>query len=418
MLGRFLFFISNAFGLSNTFLKGNRLRSILSVMGIAIGIFCIVAVLTFAGSMEKNVKKNLETLGLNVIFIEKWPWGFGSGEYKWWDYLSRPEAGMNDYKLFKQRYSDLVIKEVAYQCSVSGITVKRNNQSTTKAKIFGITEGYVRMNGFVLQEGRMFTLQEENSGRNLVIMGAKVAEELFPGESPVGKILKIKGMKSVIIGVFEMQGSMMNQQADAGLYVPITYMRNFSSIGNGMGSSRIVVQGYPERGIEELEAEVTKIMRSIRMLKPSEKNNFALNKMTMFSNQLDSTFVTIDIVSWVLGLFSLIVGMFGIANIMFVSVKERTPIIGVQKALGAKNSFILIQFLYESIVLSIIGGAIGILLAWLVSISVAGNLDFPIHFDANSFLTGISLSMFTGIIAGLLPAIRASKLDPVEAIRS
>jgi len=411
-------FIINAFSLSNTFLRGNKLRSGLSVLGIAIGIFCIVAVLTFAGSMKRNVKQNLETLGLNVIFIEKWPWGFGGGEYQWWDFLNRPEAGLKDYKLFKQRYSKTIIRGVEFESSTSGLTVKHGKKSTTKSRVYGITHGYVTMNGFVLEKGRMFTEQEEKSGKNMVMLGKELADEFFPNEDPIGKTIKIKGLKAIVIGVFEKQGSMMNKQVDLGLFVPISFMRYFSDIGGGRGRSKIVVQGYENRTMSELEAEVTKLMRGIRMLKPSEKDNFALNKMTMFSSQLDSTFVTLDIVAWILGLFSLIVGMFGIANIMFVSVKERTPVIGVQKALGAKNSFILIQFLYESVVLSLIGGVIGIILVWIISLAVSSSADFPIYFTLNNFLTGVSLSMITGILAGLVPAIRASKLDPVEAIRS
>lgn len=413
-----LLFFFNALHLSNTFLKGNKLRSGLSVLGIAIGIFCIVAVLTFAGSMKRNVKQNLETLGLNVIFIEKWPWGFGGGEYKWWDFLNRPEAGLSDYKLFKERYSPKIIRAVEFQCSVQGATVKRGTISSTKSRVYGITSGYAQMNGFVLSAGRMFNEQEEFTGKNMVVIGSEVADEFFPNEDPVGKSIKIKGLKAIVIGVFEKQGSMMNKQADQGLYIPVTFMRNFLDIGSGRGSSRIVVQGYEDRSMPELEAEVTRLMRSIRMLKPSEKNNFALNKMTMFSSQLDSTFVTLDIVAWILGLFALIVGMFGIANIMFVSVKERTPVIGVQKALGAKNSFILIQFLYESVFLSLIGGAIGILLVWAISLIISGSAEFPIYFSLNNFITGISLSMITGVLAGLVPARRASRLDPVEAIRS
>ena len=178
------------------------------------------------------------------------------------------------------------------------------------------------------------------------------------------------------------------------------------------------MRGFENRPPEELEAEVTRLMRGIRMLKPTDKDNFALNKMTLFSNQLDSTFAMLDVVAWILGLFSLIVGMFGIANIMFVSVKERTPIIGVQKALGAKNSFILIQFLYESVVLSLIGGMAGIIMVWITSIGISSAVDFPVHFTLNNFLTGITLSMITGILAGIIPAIRAAKLNPVEAIRS
>lgn len=411
-------FIVNAFSLSNSFLKSNKLRSALSVLGIAIGIFCILAVLTFASSMKRNVRANLETLGMNVIFIEKWPWGFGGGEYKWWDYLNRPNPGLRDYKLIQQRFSPEIIRDIGFESVTSGLTVKYGKISTTKSRVLGITANYAQMNGLNLSKGRMFNEQEEKSGKNLAVIGSDLAMELFSDENPIGKSLKIKGLKTTIIGVLEKQGSMMNRQADKGILVPISYMRNFSGIGSGRGSSRIIVRGFENRPPKELEAEVTRLMRGIRMLKPTEKDNFALNKMTLFSSQLDSTFVMLDVVAWILGLFSLIVGMFGIANIMFVSVKERTPIIGVQKALGAKNRFILVQFLYESVVLSLIGGLAGIILVWITSIAVSNAADFPVYFTINNFMTGISLSMMTGILAGIIPAIRASKLDPVEAIRS
>ncbi len=415
---KMLNFIVNAFSLSNSFLKSNKLRSALSVLGIAIGIFCIVAVLTFASSMKRNVRANLETLGMNVIFIEKWPWGFGGGEYKWWDYLNRPNPGLRDYKLIQQRFSPEIIRDIGFESGTSGLTVKYGKISTTKSRVLGITANYAQMNGLNLSKGRMFNEQEEKSGKNLAVIGSDLAMELFSDENPIGKSLKIKGLKTTIIGVLEKQGSMMNRQADKGILVPISYMRNFSGIGSGRGSSRIIVRGFENRPPKELEAEVTRLMRGIRMLKPTEKDNFALNKMTLFSSQLDSTFVMLDVVAWILGLFSLIVGMFGIANIMFVSVKERTPIIGVQKALGAKNRFILVQFLYESVVLSLIGGLAGIILVWITSIAVSNAADFPVYFTINNFMTGISLSMMTGILAGIIPAIRASKLDPVEAIRS
>lgn len=411
-------FVRDAFSLSNSFLKGNKLRSALSVLGIAIGIFCIVAVLTFAGSMKKNVRTDLESLGMNVIIIEKWPWGFGGGEYKWWDFLNRPNASIRDYKLIQQRFSPEIVRDIGFECSSSGITIKYGKKSTTKSKLMGITANYAQMNGISLSNGRMFNEQEEKSGKNLAVIGQDLATEFFGNNNPVGKSIKIKGLKTTVIGVFEKQGSMMNKQADKGIFIPISYMRNFAEVTSGEAGSKIIVRGYENRPSEELVAEVTKLMRGIRMLKPKEKDNFALNKMTLFSEQLDSTFAMLDIVAWILGLFSLIVGMFGIANIMFVSVKERTPIIGVQKALGAKKSFILTQFLYESVVLSLIGGMAGIILVWVTSIGISKGLDFPVYFTINNFATGIILSMITGIIAGIVPAIRASKLDPVEAIRS
>jgi putative ABC transport system permease protein len=329
-----------------------------------------------------------------------------------------PEAGLRDYKLVQKRFSPAIVKDVGYECGVNGITVKYETKSTNKSKLFGITANYAQMNSLNLVMGRMFSEQEEKSGRNLAVIGHELSTELFGNANPIGKSIKIKGLKTTVIGVFEKQGSMFNKEADKGIYVPISYLRNFADISGGEARSKIVVRGYDNRTMEELEAEVRRLMRGIRMLRPTEKDNFAMNKMTMFSEQLDSTFVTLDIVAWILGLFSLIVGMFGIANIMFVSVKERTPVIGVQKALGAKNSFILIQFLYESVVLSIIGGLIGIVLVWIISMAIAKGADFPIYFSMNNFLTGISLSMITGVLAGIIPALRASRLNPVDAIRS
>ncbi len=343
---------------------------------------------------------------------------FGGGEYKWWDFLSRPEASLRDYNLFQQRYSTQIVRDIGFECHASGLTIKYGKKSTTKSRLMGITAHYAQMNGLNISKGRMFNEQEEKSGKNMVVIGSDLAIDLFNDENPIGKSITIKGLKTTIIGVIEKQGSMMNKQADKAIYIPIMYMRNFTVISNRGASSRIVVRGYENRPPKELEAEVTRLMRGIRMLKPTEKDNFALNKMTLFSSQLDSTFVMLDVVAWILGLFSLIVGMFGIANIMFVSVKERTPIIGIQKALGAKNHFILIQFLYESIVLSLIGGLFGILLVWLTSIAVSKGADFPVFFTLNNFATGLILSMITGILAGIIPAIRASRLDPVEAIRS
>lgn len=417
-LKNFISYIFSAFAISNLFLKGNKLRSFLSVLGIAIGIFCIVSVLTFAGSMKQNVRGNLESLGLNVIIIEKWPWGFASGEYKWWDFMSRPQVNLKEYKLLDQRFSKDVVKDMGFESNARNINVSYKKKSTKKAMLIGTTSNYSQMNGFEISNGRMFNLNEEKSGKNIAVLGDKVAKEIFGDINPIGKTFKLNGIRSTVIGVFEKQGSFINKQIDMAVFIPYTFMRNFADFASESSQCKIIVRGYENSSIDELEAEVTKQMRNLRMLKPKEKDNFALNKMTMFSQQLDSTFKMLDIVAWILGLFSLIVGMFGIANILFVSVKERTPFIGIQKALGAKRKFILIQFLYESVLLSLAGGIAGIILVWITTISISHSLDFPVFFSINNFLTGIILSTLTGLLAGIIPALRASRLNPVEAIRS
>lgn len=411
-------YILSAFTISNLFLKGNKLRSFLSVLGIAIGIFCIVSVLTFAGSMKNNVRGNLETLGLNVIVIEKWPWGFGGGEYKWWDFMSRPQVSLREYKLLNQRFSKDIVKDLGFESSTRNTLIKYGKKSTNKSLLIGTTSKYSQMNGLVIRSGRMFSENEEKSSKNMAVLGDRVATELFGDENPVGKTFKINGLRCTVIGIFEKQGSFLNKQLDMAVFIPYTFMKNFADFSSESSQCKIVVRGFQNRSIEELEAEITKQMRNLRMLKPKQKDNFALNKMTMLSQQLDSTFKMLDMVAWILGLFSLIVGMFGIANILFVSVKERTPFIGIQKALGAKKNFILVQFLYESVLLSLFGGIAGIILVWFTTIAVSKSFDFPVFFSINNFLTGIILSTITGLIAGIIPAMRASKLNPVDAIRS
>ena len=394
------------------------MRSFLSVSGIAVGIYCIVTVLTFASSMKHNVRSNLETLGLNVIIIEKWPWGFGGGEYKWWDFMNRPQVNLREYKLLNQKLSNEIVRDIGFEASTRRINIKYRKKTSDKIIIIGSSANYNQMNGLNIVMGRMFNEQEEKSGKNIAVIGYKVATELFGDENPIGKTIKIKGLKCSVAGVLEKQGSFMSKEVDMAVIIPYQYMKNFADLSNESSHCRIIVRGYDNRSIDELESELKKVMRNLRMLKPTQKDNFAMNKMTMFSQQLDSTFAMLDAVAWILGLFSLIVGMFGIANILFVSVKERTPFIGIQKALGAKKIFILIQFLYEAVILSLAGGIIGILLVWLTTITVSASFDFPVYFSINNFITGIVLSTITGIIAGIVPALKASRLNPVDAIRS
>ena len=254
----------------------------------------------------------------------------------------------------------------------------------------------------------------------MTIIGAEVAKTLFPSSDPLGQEIKLKGLKYRVIGVMEKQGASITNapSADDFCYVPYnTFFKMYSGQGNWGVESIIALKGYPEdEGLKNLEGEVTGLLRQKRGLRPREDTNFAINRPEAFANFLDSIFGVITVAGWVIGSFSILVGGFGIANIMFVSVKERTNIIGIQKSLGAKNFFILFQFLFEAVFLSVLGGLFGLFLVYLLSFVSLGSLELTL--SLSNVILGVGVSVIIGTLSGIVPAGMASKLDPVIAIRA
>jgi len=396
----------------------NRLRASLSLLGITIGIFAIIAVYTVVDSLETNIRESVNSLGSDVIYIEKWPWTSEDGQdYPWWKYMNRPLPTYDEYEFIKDKS-----KSTEHACFISAVgrRIEYKNNNVDRADIFGVSHGFQDIRSFEVSKGRYFNHVEANTGRNVVVLGSKIASELFEGANPIGKYIELMGRKVMVIGVLKKEGKgtfdifILDEVA----ILPLNFYRNFVDIRRDFAGPSIWVQAKKRVGVEELTFEIRQILRGYRRLKPSEEDSFALNQTSLINNQLDQFFAVLKIAGTLIGVFSIIVGGFGIANIMFVSVKERTHIIGIQKALGAKRYFILFQFLFESLMLSIAGGVIGLLIVFLGATAISLSGDFSITLTAHNIMVGIVISSVIGLISGIFPAWQGARMNPVVAINT
>lgn len=395
-------------------LRSNLLRTLLSLLGVTIGIFAIIAVFTLVDSLERSVKTSLSFVGDKVVYLSKWPWSFG-GEYQWWKYFQRPETKYSEFRYLNEQL------ESAQAMAILDFkrTVVKYGNSSTSSQIQGTTYDYNRISDVPIASGRYFTPQEMAVGRPVTIIGATVAEDLFNGQEAVGKTIKIGGTNFLVIGVQLAKGkslvSVGGNQPDIKCIIPyLIFSKLFNS---GVPTFDIAIKGYAnDDGLLELESEIQGLLRARRGLRPTQDDNFAVNRPEAAVKFVSAIFTVLTLAGWVIGGFSILIGGFGIANIMFVSVKERTNIIGIQKSLGAKNYVILFQFLFESILLSLVGGLGGILLVYLLSLIPFGSLELQL--TLSNIVLGLGVSSVIGVLSGIIPAFSASRLDPVIAIRA
>jgi putative ABC transport system permease protein len=394
-------------------LISNKLRTILSLLGITIGIFAIVSVLTVVDSLGRAIKKNISELGSNVVYIQKWPIMFGPG-FQWWKYVQRPDPELREMNEILDR--SRTVGSAAF--TVQGRrTISHGSNSIPDIWILCVSEDYDKIRSFEIDEGRFISQPEFRSGKNVAVIGRKIADDLFPDENPIGKTLEISAAKLTITGIFKKEGEGINAGShDQLVMVPLNYARTLINIRSSGVQPTLIVKAKTGIPIEEMTDELTGIMRSIRKLKPTQDDNFSLNTMSMISNAFDQLLVTLNLAGFIIGGFAILVGGFGIANIMFVSVRERTRFIGIQKAIGARNIFILVEFLFEAVSLSLMGGAVGLLLIYAGSKIANSMMEFQIVLGLNNIVIGLTISAVIGIIAGFAPAWRASRLNPVEAI--
>jgi len=395
-------------------LKNNKLRTSLSLTGIAFGIFCIIGVLATVNSLERNIQDEIASLGSNTIYIDKWDYS-GGPDIPFWKMRSRPIMKFEEAEMIRER-SDLT-ESLAFFMSTSG-SISYKNDELEGVNIYGVNPSQIEIQPMDFTAGRYFSATEFNSASSVAIIGYNNAEKLYgTAERALGKMVEVKGRKISIVGVIAKAGKDgIGFNFDECLMLPYKFCRQLYEERNT--NPVIIVKGKKDIPTDALSDELKGIMRQVRRLSPKQEDNFSLNSVEAFSKAVSGFFVILNIVGSIIGGISLVVGMFGIANIMFVTVKERTPVIGLKKAIGAKSSTVLFEFLAEAALLCLMGGTVGIIFVWILTMILSGPLNFPVYISLPLLVMTVILCLIVGILAGIIPARRAAKMDPVVAIRS
>jgi putative ABC transport system permease protein len=392
----------------------NKLRTFLSLFGITIGIMSIISVFTVFDWMESSIRKSIESLGDNTIYVEKWPWT-PDPDIKWWDMMRWPPPSTDDYEALIRRSNSA---EAICYTVYSGETIKYRGTAVNDTYITAVTHDFQDVRSFELEKGRFFTESESAAGKPVAVIGSEMANKLFDNIDPLGREITIGRHKAQVFGVFKKEGSggLSDSGMDETTVVPLNFSRQFVNFRNLFLNSDIMIRGKKGVSVQQLSDEVTMILRAARRLGPGEENNFSINQASQITSTLEPVFRGINIAGWIIGGFSILVGGFGIANIMFVSVRERTSIIGIQMALGSKRRWILSQFLSESVLLSITGGILGLIIVFIGTLFVNYFYNLNMFLTAGNIILAIAISGTIGIVAGFAPASAASRMNPVEAI--
>jgi putative ABC transport system permease protein len=407
--------LKESFGFAINALRNNKLRTLLSLLGVTIGIFSIIAVLTAVDSLDRKIKKDLSTLDKNTIYLMKF--SFGPSEIPKWKRQQFPDVTYEEYQYLK--YNVKGAENVCFQFFTKPETLKYEGNTVSNINVVPVSDEFDDIQKLDFKSGRFYNESESNSGSLLTVLGNEVAKNLFDNIDPIGKKIRMYGQNFTVIGVLKKQGAgLFGDSDDTSVYLPSNYLRK--KYGDNTDFLTPVILLKPGEGVDinAFKAEITQKLRNLRGVKTGEIDNFFINVLSGFTDLLDGIVGQLKGGGIFISLFSLLVGGFGIANIMFVSVKERTNLIGIQKSLGAKNKFILFQFLFESVILCLFGGIIGVFFVWIISYILTNVLDFEFVLGIGNIIFGAGVSVFIGIIAGIIPAYMASKLDPVEAIRS
>ena len=409
-------------------LKNNKFRTFLSLLGVSIGIFTIVAIFTAVDALKSNVKKGFESFSNNLVQISKWPMtpededgnpltdqASMNMEYRWWDYMKRPDITYNHFKFLKANSKLAEDFLFAYGASTR---VKYGRNTSGEVNVSCTTSALEKMLKINIDRGRMITKAEFDEGSLVAIIGNAVASSLFQEEDPIGKMIKIKGYSVTVVGVIEKQGESITNFTDTDNAVYIPYLAGKMVFGLREPGGEL--DAIPKEGVtsQELSQELRQLMRQARRIRPGQKNDFSINEFATLTDMLDKILGIIKTVGWIIAAFSLLIGGFGIANIMFVSVKERTKIIGIQKALGAKRYFIMNQFLAEALILAVAGALAGILLIAIILWIAPIPAEYDVHLTFSNILSGVAIASIIGILSGILPAWSAARLNPVDAINS
>lgn len=412
----YLRLFKESFAFAMNALRNNKLRTMLSLLGVTIGIFSIIAVLAAVDSLDRKIKKDLSSLDKNTIYLTSQ--SFAPTDVPLWKREQFPTVKYEEYQYLKTTLNQ--VENLCFQFFTTSQNIKFESKTISNVNMVPVTYEFVDIQRMEFAEGRFFNELESNSGKQVVVLGYDIAEQLFENVDPIGKTVRLYGNRFTVIGVTKKKGSGMDIGGgdDTSAFIPLNFLR--SLYGDNNKNVLCVVVIKPEKGadIDALKGEISQKIRNYRGIKQGEIDNFFINILSGLTDKIDEVLSMIRFGGIIISLFSFLVGGFGIANIMFVSVKERTNIIGIQKSLGAKNKFILFQFLFEAIILCVFGGIIGLSIVWLLAMLLTNLLDFEFVLSFLNILIGFGLSMIVGLLSGILPAISASRLDPVEAIRS
>ena len=409
-----LHIIRNSMKLTLQELWVNKLRTALSLTGVAFGIFCIIGVLATVNSLERNIQNEVKSLGSNTIYIDRWDYS-GGPDQPIWKFRARPVAKYEEAEMIKKR--GVLLDDISFLMQ-SGSSISHKDDLLQNCSVYGIVEAQMTIQPISFDGGRFFSSTEFYNGTNVCLIGFTNAEQLFGNsERALGKQIDIKGKKVTIVGVIKKEGkNFIGWDYDNCVMLPYKFCKTI--FDESFTNPILIAKGKDGVTAAALIDELKGIMRQIRRLSPMQEDNFSLNSVEAFSKAISQSFVMINIVGSIIGGISLIVGMFGIANIMFVTVKERTSMIGLKKAIGAKKSSILFEFLMEAAMLCIIGGAIGLFFVYILTLILSGPLKFPVYISIPMLITTIIICVTVGILAGIIPASQAAKMDPVAAIRS
>ena len=412
----YLRLLKESFAFAMNALRNNKLRTMLSLLGVTIGIFSIIAVLAAVDSLDKKIKSDMSGLDKNMIYLIRF--SFGPSEIPRWKREQFPDVTYEEYEFIRKSVNG--IDKMSYNVFTKNENIKYESKTVSSVNVNPTTEEQAGIEGIKIGQGRFFNEAESNSGTPVIILGYNVAEGLFENaDQALGKKVRLYGQYFTVIGVTEKQGfSTFGDSNDDKAIFPVNFVRKLYGDNNDMLTPAIIIKPIKGIDMEEFKAELKHKLRDFRGVKDGEIDNFFVNVLSGFTDLIDGIMGQMNVVGWIISGFSLLVGGFGIANIMFVSVKERTNLIGIQKSLGAKNRFILLQFLFEAVILSVIGGIIGLILVWIIAMVLTNVLDFEFVLGLGNVVLGTSLAAIIGLISGILPAISASRLDPVEAIRS
>ena len=411
----YLRLLKESFAFALSALRNNKLRTLLSLLGVTIGIFSIIAVLAAVDSLDRKIKKDLSSLDKNTIYLTRV--SFGPSELPDWKTEQFPDVTYDEYQYLDKSLNEA--EHLCFQYFTKRESIKHDSETVNDVNMVPVTYEFTDIQLLEFEDGRFYNESESNSGTAVIVLGFEVAKGLFKDADPIGKSVRVYGQKFNVIGVLKKQGAgMFGESNDISAFFPSNFLRRLYGDNSEMMLPVIIIKPKKAIDVPAFEGDIAQKLRNFRGVRADEIDNFFVNILSGFTDLIDGIVSQMNIIGWIISGFSLLVGGFGIANIMFVSVKERTNLIGIQKSLGAKNKFILFQFLFEAVILSVIGGIIGLLLVWVITILLTKALDFDFVLGVGNIVLGTSLAAIIGLISGILPAISASNLDPVEAIRT